>query len=49
MRDAEGGEQMVESHLAHVAKLRDNPPLRKLVDALREHRRDVEGKLTVGG
>ncbi len=49
MRDAEGGEQMVESHLAHVAKLRDNPPLRKLVDALREHRRDVEGKLTVVG
>jgi len=49
MRDAEGGEAMVESHLAHVAKLRDNPPLRKLVDALREHRRDVEEKLTVVG
>ena len=49
MRDAEGGTQMVESHLAHMAKLWDNPPLRKLVDALREHRRNVEGKLTVVG
>jgi hypothetical protein len=47
MRDAEGGDEMVTSHSVHLAKLRDNPPLRKLVDALRTHRREVEGKQKV--
>ena len=47
MRDAEGGDEMMTSHSVHLAKLRDNPPLRKLVDALRTHRREVEGKQKV--
>jgi hypothetical protein len=42
MANARGAEEMLEAHYEHCRGVKKNPGLCALVDALREHRREVE-------
>ena len=44
MGDAPGAREMLEAHYEHCRAVKKNEGLKRLVDALREHRRDVEAR-----
>ena len=44
MGDAPGAREMLDAHYEHCRAVKKNEGLKRLVDALREHRRDVEAR-----